>query len=331
MNRHHCFCSEEYGEMKFVILSPRQTGGGPIVLHKLCQLLREQGEDAYIFNYGGISDSRILFFLKYFKFIIHEILKICYIRILPNSEVAKRNYAGYTYFPVKGCPHWYKPWVGDDTIVVYPDVVYGNPMHAQKVVRYMLYYNRFPGDNAWYQKSDLFFSYREQFNDSKLNPTCRILQIFSFDSDLYKRTNFGKRHGNCYFIRKGSDRTDLPQKFDGPVLDTLKETEKVRILNQCERCYSYDTQSFYSIIASLCGCLSIVVPEQGKTRKDYVTPEDHSIGVAFGESPEEIKYALDTQGEIVAGIKRAFERNKMYVTSFISTCKNYFNKSDGSH
>ena len=37
-------------KMKFVIVSPRQTGGGAIVLHKLCKLLADRGYDAKIFH-----------------------------------------------------------------------------------------------------------------------------------------------------------------------------------------------------------------------------------------------------------------------------------------
>ena len=61
----------------------------------------------------------------------------------------------------------------------------------------MCYYNRFPNDDTWYSPTDLFFDYCSPFNDPKLNPEGRILCIFHFDEDLYKRTNFGERKLLC--------------------------------------------------------------------------------------------------------------------------------------
>ncbi len=37
--------------MKFLIVSPRQTSGGSIVLHILCKLLMDRGHDAKNFLY----------------------------------------------------------------------------------------------------------------------------------------------------------------------------------------------------------------------------------------------------------------------------------------
>ena len=36
--------------MKFVIVSPRQRGGGAVVLHTLCYLLNQLGQDAILFR-----------------------------------------------------------------------------------------------------------------------------------------------------------------------------------------------------------------------------------------------------------------------------------------
>jgi hypothetical protein len=120
------------------------------------------------------------------------------------------------------------------------------------------------------------------------------------------------------------DRSDLPEKFDGPVIDNLREPEKVKILNQCEKCYLYDTQTFYASIAALCGCIPIVVPEPGKTRSDYVKGDDYIPGVAYGDTPEEIDYAVRTRGAVAQGISEQLYENDKNVSSFVEICKRYF-------
>ncbi|WP_462393984.1 hypothetical protein [Mitsuokella multacida] len=313
--------------MKFVIVSPKQTGGGPIVLYKLAQTLQEKGHDASVFNIGEVSDNRKRFYYNQLKYDIKESIKCSLVKLFPKSNFTKRHYQGYAYLPVRGCKKRFLPTISDDTVVVYPEILRGNPLHAKNVVRWLLYHNRFPNDTTWYSDTDLFVAYREQFNDQKLNPDNHLLKIFSFDRDLYKRTNFGKRKGICYFIRKGSKRTDLPKHFDGPILDLLPETEKVRILNKCEKCYLYDTQTFYASIAALCGCMSIVMPEKGKTRKDYVKKDDYVWGVAYGEAPDEMEYAAQTQGKIASEIDMMLSANFENTTNFISLCKKYFHLS----
>lgn len=310
--------------MKFVICSGRQFWGGTIVAHYLCKLLEERGYSAAIYLNLPYRENRFLFFISYLRFLWRDFWGNVYTRLFPNTEYAMRHYTGYIHFPVKGCKRKYWPVVDDDTVVVYTETMRRNPLHAKNVVRWFLFYNRFPGDTHWYNPGDLFFSYRKEFNDPKLNPEGRLLKIFHFDSDLYKQTNFGERHGNCYVVRKGSSRSDLPKSFDGPVIDNLRETEKVKILNQCERCYLYDTQTFYASIAALCGCIPIVVPEPGKTKKDYVKDDDYIPGVAYGDTPEEIDYAVQTRDAVAQGIADQLHENDANVSNFIETCKQYF-------
>lgn len=310
--------------MKFIISSGRQFWGGTIVAHYLCKLIEKQGYEASIFLNLPSHDNRLLFFLSYIKIMGKDLLGNIYTHLFSNREYSMRHYTGYIHFPVKGCKRTYWPVVDDDTVVVYTETTKGNPLRAKNVVRWFLFYNRFPGDDTWYSKDDLFFTYREQFNDYKLNPNCNTLRIFHFDNDLYKRTNFGPRHGNCYIVRKGSGRKDLPSHFDGPVIDNLREPDKVKVLNQCERCYLYDTQTFYASIAALCGCIPIVVPEPGKTKEDYVKPDDEVRGVAYGDSPDEIDFALRTRNEVQKRIDKMLAENGPMVDSFIEKCKDYF-------
>lgn len=313
--------------MKFVVCSGRQFWGGTIVAHYLCKLLEKKGYDSSIYLNLPNHENRMAFILSYLHIAYLDIRNNIYTRLFPNSEFAMRHYTGYIHFPVKGCKRKYWPVVDDDTVVVYTETVIGNPLHAKNVVRWFLYYNRYPDNPNWCSPEDLFFSYREQFNDSTLNPEGRLLKIFHFDSDLYKQTNFGHREGVCYVIRKGADRRDLPEKFDGPVIDNLREPDKVKILNRCEKCYLYDTQTFYASIAALCGCVPVVVMEPGKTKKDYVKEDDEFFGIAYGDTPKEIEGAIRTRNKVRLQIQNMLRDNEPNVSNFIKVCKDYFHLS----
>lgn len=146
---------------------------------------------------------------------------------------------------------------------------------------------------------------------------CRELSFNNFDWDLYKQTNFKQRQGVCFIIRKGNTRNDLPKSFDGIIVDQLSEKEKVKVFNSCEYCISYDTQTFYTTIATVCGCKTIIIPEIGKTRSDYLKNNDKKYGVSYGYSAEEIEYAEKTRAKMFEKLGEINELNKQNVNYFI--------------
>lgn len=315
-------------KLKFVIVSPCQRSGGGLVLHQLCKILEKQGHDARILEIncylGKYSSSGIIFYLKYFLSLLRDIYRTIFAHLFPNTKKGKHWHDGYVYKSVQGCKKKYLPWVDKDTIVIYPEIYRGNMLHAAKVVRWLLYYNRYPNDTDWYSKDDLFVAFTKLFNDELLNHKCLVLRVTSFDIGLYKRINYGERKGNCYIVRKGIHRADLPKHFDGPVIDDYSEKDKVGMLNRCERCYSYDTNTFYMSIAAICGCLPIVVIEEGKTRDDYVSSDVQALGVAYGDSVEEIEYALATQNKVLEYRKQELAKNEINVEKFVLECRKHF-------
>lgn len=319
---------------KFVIVSPRQKYGGPIVLHNLCKSLNSMGYNAKIFYLCTVADSKILtdkslktklqfYFISLLKFNI-DLCKVILGKIFYHTKISDKPFLkGYGYVPIKGIKRKILPIVDDETIVVYPEICYNNFLNAKHVVRWFLYHNRYKNDKNAYGKNDLFISFSQQFNDYDLNPECKIVRTTYFDVDLYKKTNFSERKGTCYFIRKGKNRPDLPKKFDGPILDNYSERDIVKALNKYEKCISYDTQTFYSSIAACCGCLSIVVPEEGKSREDYISKEN-GYGRAYGFSKQEIKYAMETHDLL---IKMLYDINlsaQSETKKFLRYCNEHF-------
>lgn len=317
--------------MRFLILSPRPVAGGPIVLHVLCKELVQMGYDAKILycpNGGRLQgESAVKFWISWLKYNIKDLSARAIYWI---SKMLTHNryvvFERYFHNPVGQYRRQFFPFVDKDTIVVYPDIFWGNILNATKVVRWLLYFNRFPGDTQAYGKKDLFFCYRKIFNDEQLNPEERTVCLQNFDFDVYKRTNFEDRTGCCYIIRKGNKRTDLPKTLDGPIIDSLSERKKVEAFNKYKFCYFYDTQTFYTVVAAVCGCIPIVVLEPGKSKADYLSEGEQPAGVAYGENAEEIQYAIKTREKCIEQLQNFSQWNKMATEFFVKTCEEYFGK-----
>lgn len=120
----------------FIIYAPayKDDSGGIIVLHKLCHLLNELGHQAYLWpNQFGVRPTlwkKIKRSLK--KFPYHT-----------NSEY--------------NTPIANKSLFHENSIVVYSEVDYGNPLAAKNVVRWLLHKPGFHTGVINYGKNELTF------------------------------------------------------------------------------------------------------------------------------------------------------------------------------
>ena len=314
-------------QFKILIVDVDGNCGGPLVLAKLCDVLREAGYNASIFMsslpllvYDNTTNLRFLWgqlklFVKFLLYKCSPNIGKKYSELLPNLDSMK-------HLKFKFIPFYNR----DKTIVIYPETYYGNPLNAKYIVRWLLYHYRLKNEPNAYNRTDLFVAYREIFNDSDLNPNKHIVTICDFNSKLYRQYNFGERNGNCYIIRKGKLRNDLPDKFDGPVFDdNMSMVELVRIFNESKYCYSYDTQTFYCSIAAVCGCIPIVLLEDGKTISDYLSADEKHYGVAYGNTPEQIEYAIQTRPLLLQSLD--YSKTNLYnAHNLISILEDRFGK-----
>ena len=316
---------------KIIIYNVNDYFGGPLVLSALCKTFRDLGYDArvlftYAFQSGpekerGCSEYVIKHLVKaWISYYIHKICKK--FPLWSSFQLRKTPLTMMPGIKIQRNPFFRR----DNTIVIYPEYLYGNPLHAKHVVRWLLYHYKFENMPGAYDKSDLFFCYRQFFNNVNLNPLGLEMHINYFDDQLYRQYNFGPRSGKCYILRKGTSRTDLPEPFDGPVYDDdMSQEELVKMFNEYEYCYSYDTQTFYSAIAAICGCKSVVVMEPGKTEKDYLGKGETHYGIAYGDTPEQLEYAEKTKELLIKSLDFK-DRNEANVKAFIPVLEERFGK-----
>lgn len=301
------------------------------MLSCLCKTLRELGYDARLYMCTDIPFSKNdedvfirrnpLRVIKYH--LIHFLHKHfgrvkCIGRLLPKID-------DISSVDMDGLAFKWSPFIDrENTILIYPEVTFGNPLHAKNVVRWMMYYYPYKETPNAYSINDLFIAYREVFNDKKLNPQNLIVGQAYFDSHRYRQYNFGERNGNCYILRKGRNRADLPEHFDGPVFDdNMSQEELVKMFNEHKYCYSYDTQTFYTTIAAVCGCIPIVVLEPGKTISDYLMPDEKHLGKAYGNTKEQIEYAIRTRDDLLKSLDYS-GRNKANALNLVKILEERF-------
>jgi len=310
---------------KFVVVSPpyHPSNGGATVLYYLCKLLNDQGHEAKLFLWFHIDDDTVntVFILRMFKYYTIRMI-VLFVDFLSYRKNIVKSYklVGYKKSPIKVSIKL-TPFINKHTIVIYPEVINGNPLNSSNVVRWLLHKPGFHTGSFNFSKNELFFCYSEIFNDESLNPDKNKLTIPYIKHSIYKQTNFKVRKGKCYIVRKGRKRFDLPGIFDGPVIDTLQDKEIADIFNQCEYCVSYDKDTLYTYYAVMCGCIPIIVPIKGKEREEDL-PRIH--GHARGFDPDEIEFAIKTRGILKMQLKEMEAENTEQVQKFVFICMKTF-------
>jgi len=202
----------------------------------------------------------------------------------------------------------------NNTIVIYCEGIQGNPLNAKYVVRWML---SELGKNVPYaylntwNKNELvyYFNYELKFNNNpeKIGNIYKLLTVIYVNPNI-KNMNLNTREGYCYTMRKSHYHNKINIIHPNNSFEiTLSHTQEnyIEIFNKYKYFVSYDPLTFISIIASLCGCISIVYPIEGINKKEWILKgalgeyckikqNFNLYGIAYGNSPEELKFAQDT-------------------------------------
>ena len=148
----------------------------------------------------------------------------------------------------------------ENAIVIYPEMIVGNPLKFKNAVRYILYYpNKLMTDNFY--SDELKFVY-----DSEYSKTGDILYISGLDESLFYEDNNIEKTKDCYFVYKGGQWKDIPEfKSMTKITRQYPKTreELGNLLRKTKTLYSYDDCSFILDEAVICGCDVKLVRENG--------------------------------------------------------------------
>lgn len=297
-------------KLKFVICAPPydERSGGSIVLHKLCDLLNKHGHMALLWPINKPSftwNTSLRYFLQATAYYSSRLYRKRYsIRKDYDTPIAVASDIA-------------------NSIVIYPEIVYDNPLGATHYVRWFLHKPGFHTGKYKFNKGELYFCYQEAFNLPELDMIYGgWLNVTESFRDIYKITNTSPRTKVCYIIRKGKERTDIPSMDNCWVVDDLGHYELAGAFNECTHCYFYDLHTMYSTYAALCGCIPVIVPLPGVSKEQWIPEEALRFGLAYGEN--DIPHALATRDLLIDHMDRDEESNSKSIRCFVDVVRNFF-------
>ena len=200
----------------------------------------------------------------------------------------------------------------DDTAVIYCEGVYGNPLNAKNVIRWMLselgkniaYSNMY----GWGRDEVIYYFNAEpkHFREpEKIGSIYKYLTMLYFNPNV-KQTNYEPRNKECHTYRKSwyySHVDKIHSEISTEVKFDNNHDKTISIFNEYECFYCYDPLTWLAIMAPVCGCYTIIHPVEGQDKCTWLKNSglnaymkenniEHLYGVGYGL--DEREYAKST-------------------------------------
>ena len=245
----------------YFIFTPSYThvSSGVRALHLLCHALNEVGQKAYVFP------SDILFARNPFL----------------NTPLVYDVFNDWERFQESGL----------DAVVVYPDIVRGNPLRAKHVVRWLLAPAGAYGGDKSFSADEKVYGYTQDIAE----PT---LCLPTFDTEIFYPPAAGTLRKGAVFYAHKYDKIHgnklLPLTTGATRLEGSQQ-EIAEGLRQASICYVYE-RTEVSVLARLCGCDVFPIVTHywdGKTPKEF---EDPNPAALFSQFDAQLRaFVKDTQ------------------------------------
>ena len=244
----------------------RRTSAGIKVLHLLCHALNRIGENAFVFPTvtNPALDTPTL---------------------SPEIEAQHRE-------------------AGLEPIVVYPEIVPGNPRNAGSVVRYVLNRAGLIGGEHAFAPTELVFSYGRNIVPPGADPE-NILFLPPIDTRCFHNLDNPDDHRRSgVLLYPGRHQAGLacyPELAARATLITASwpETheELAALFRRSEAVYCFESTAI-ALEATLCGCPAIILPSPYFNGVLLSAEELGNDGFALDDSPAEVERARQTVGRM---------------------------------
>lgn len=265
-----------------------EKSAGLKVLHLLCHTLNNCGQEAYLVHVQGSGVNG--------QFIFSSLETNPQFRtpVLNEEIYSKHKYDGL------------RP------IVVYPEVIDGNPLHAEHVVRYILNKPGVMQGNVKYTETEQFFLYDIAFEIPGVDSR-NLLTLPSVDDRIFKQTE-GKTFDErelvlVYTGRFKEAKEHYPEIYDIAVEITHdwpeSKEELARLFNMAKVVFVFGFTAI-DAEARLCGC--VVVRLASPYFPDYnKNISKMEIGISYGWDEILLEEAINS----VHKIRNQYQQSKM--------------------
>ena len=281
-----------------------ENQGGVIFQHQLVHQLRGLGEEAYLWPQKPLFRKRL-------RKRVRDALFPPKLTLNPDLDT-----------PVASQDLLRDP----RAVVIYPEIIPGNPLGARNVVRWLLYEPGALLGEVEFGENEMFFVVSPMCDIKELTGGAPELYVWSVNP-TYRNEDRPNRDGTCYIVRKGFDKPRIAETEtpDAIRIDGLSHDEINDILNRCSVFYSYDEATMYSQFAALTGCLSVVIPGMYQSRAEWVAAHELArYGVAYGLEPDELDHARTTQDNLAEMLRDKERASTDTVRNFVTLTRERF-------
>jgi hypothetical protein len=277
----------------YYIVAPRyiRTSAGIRCLHVLCHWLNRLGERAFIALYCADGAPPVSWDLQ--------------------TPLLTQSIIDYHY------------GLGVRPIVIYPEVVAGNPLEAECVVRWLLNFPAFLGGDSVYADSELPVAFSKVLAAS-VGGNAPVLHAPVLNEEVFYPGEPRKRSGVAYYAMKyknvhrgkvfGLPRGAIEITRDR--LDSQTPEQIAEILRSVEALYVFENTAL-ATEAVLCGCPAVFMPNQWLD-KPIALEELGWDGYAWGNAPDEVERARNTVAQGQANYHRTVDEFFVQLDNFIA-------------
>jgi hypothetical protein len=288
----------------YYVYAPRYTraSAGIRVLHLLCHWLNRSGQRAFIVP-----------FQREPQYVSLDLLTPV---LTQEIEQHHRN-------------------AGASPIVIYPEVISGNPLNAEFVVRYVLNYPGLLGGDRSFDSSEMVWVYSKHLA-SCVDRFDGILHMPVVDQKIFHAKDCGERSGTVFYATKyrkihGQDVFDIPAdatEITRDLPDSPSPMEIADMLRKAEYFFCFENTAL-ATEAVLCGCPAVFMPNAYLSHPIAVD-ELGWDGFAWGASPEELLRAKSSVGLASRNYQATVRNFHNQLDDFISKTQNVSRKSPGA-
>lgn len=263
------------GRHPYYIVAPpyTRTSAGVRVLHMLCHALNRRGQTAFISLYPAMPWQH------------RQVAPDLLTPLLTPAVIRSHFERGLT------------------PVLVYPEVISGNPFDGPCVVRYVLNVPGLLGGSENYAPEELCFSYSKVLADMTPVPE-NVLFLPATDTQVFcTLPDQPKRQGSCFYAYKYKsahqgalfDITKNSIEITRDLPDSQTPQELADLFRRSEVFYTYENTAL-ATEAVLCGCPAVFLPNPYLS-EIIAVKELGPEGYAWGADPAEVERARATVGQ----------------------------------